>query len=319
MSIIFISTAGDYYYVFESNDPVFPAHTKTQLEVSPGQFSTFWINNITKAGVLGCVDSHEICTDRTGSRCWDQTMISHAHDEISDDIATQRAFYLLTVALKDTDVWRLIDFLEADVLLATQQVRRIIGIMLDPEQWKVEARSIFEASLAAMQINVYDYARGMYASHPNMIDSTPRRLDDPRTNIRAAVDISKMVKFRNMSYTNVPAVWFWFTNIICSLIFLGSRKFSNHTRQRYLVETTGRSGYHNTLWIYIFWRAWVVAAIRNLWVFTGWIFSTSYNKLAEMLTKYKTKTRTSLPDDNEPNGVGEPDNISTHGNDYIHS
>jgi hypothetical protein len=243
-----------HLHVFERNDPIFPAHTQVQVNIGKGTPSTFWWNNNTRAGVLGCADSYRICIDSRGSQCWDMTNATHALRHFSHDLTRQRALFLVLVALTNSNARNLVNTRGAAVLNATDQVKRIIGIRLAEEQWKVEVANIFEASLAGMQIRVFDYARGTYASHPNMIDRTPSILEDPSTNVRAAVEISTMYKFRNSTYKNVSAVGFWGINLLCILVFLGSRRYSSAERRAELEEKGFDGGYHDNLWGTIAWK-----------------------------------------------------------------
>jgi hypothetical protein len=151
---------------------------------------------------------------------------------------------------------------------ATDQAKRIIGIRLAEKQWQVEAANIFEASLAGMQIRVLDYARGTYGSHPNVIDRTPPVLQNPSTNVRAAVEISMMCKFRDDTYKNVSAVGFWGINALCIVLFLASRRYSSAQRRTELEDMGFDGGYHDYLWGAIAWTVCVwepaKAAVREV-------------------------------------------------------
>jgi hypothetical protein len=264
VSLFFISTAGEFLHLVESHDPIFPAHKSVIREVIPGVPSMFWINNSTRAGVLGCVDSYKICSDHTGTWCWDHTNLSDAFSHFENDLQRQQSLYLLIVALGNTYAWRMTNHLQTQVLQTTHEATHLIGLRLQKEQWKVEVDSIFNATLAAMQLHVYDYARGTYKGYPNMIDATPIGLQDKKSNIRPAVDISKMFKFRDSKYKNVSAVWFWSTNVLCVLVILGCLRFSTEERRQILERKKGigNTGYHNYLCIAIFWE---VVCVGFIW------------------------------------------------------
>ena len=267
VTILFISSAGEYYHVFESNDPVFPAHSSVSAIITPGHESTFWYNNSTKAGVLGCVDAQIICADADGSLCWDQNNYTDALHYYSGDLQRQRAFFLVQTALLLSDAWDVANYRRADMLNATHEAKRIIGVRLAEEQWKVEVDNIFAATLAGMQIRIYDFALGTYANHPSMIDRTPLILQDNTTNIRAAVDIAKMFKFRDSGYVNFSAVLFWGINALCIIVFLGTRRFSTAERRAELLAETGDGGFHDCLWATIFWEIILVGLVKLLWRF----------------------------------------------------
>ncbi|KAF2674453.1 hypothetical protein BT63DRAFT_419745 [Microthyrium microscopicum] len=264
VTLFFISTAGEYFHVLESHDPIFPAHKSIPYRFQPDKRSLFWYNNSTRAGVLGCVDSHEICPDSTGKGCWGPFDIQRAFDEkFQDDLARRRAFYLLIVALEDFYAWKVVQYPQASVLDATRRARRFVGIRLHPEQWKIEVDGIFNATLAAMQIRIFDYARGTYRSHENVIDSTPSSLKGA-SNLNAGIEISKMFKFRNSAYQNVSAIGFWAIIAVCIILFVGSRRFSTSERRKELIERTNEGGYHDQLWAWILWKACIVVEFREL-------------------------------------------------------
>ena len=151
--------------MFESDDPIFPAHYRMDLPAAgPDLPSVFWINQFSRAGVLACADSYKICTDKTESTCWDQITVSKALDLFENDLERQRALYLLTIAFQGTAAWQLTNYIGLDALKATKETYKLAGIRLDPEQWKVEVDGIFDAELASMQTRLYDYSRGTYAN-----------------------------------------------------------------------------------------------------------------------------------------------------------
>jgi hypothetical protein len=190
------------------------------------------------------------------------------------------------MAFENTYAWIMTNYREAEILNATKVVRRLIGINMPKEQWKIEVDGIFNATLAAMQIHMYDYARGTYADAPNTIETTPSRLKDSKSNIPAAVDISKMIKFRNSAYRNVSAVWFWTTNGLCVLLFLGSRKFSTQQRREALLRRNRDGGFHDYLWI-------VISCVAVANIIKRWAFG--------MISWITTRPRTRSPGTLEPN------------------
>jgi hypothetical protein len=258
VSLFFIRTAGAWFHALESNDPIFPAHDPAILEIKKGLRGLFWFNPSMQAGVLACADTFEICMDEQGKKCYDPGKIHSTLVELQNNIDKQRIFYLVSMALENTYAWWMVHYLQASVLNATREAARIADIRLAVEQWKVEVDNIFNASLAATQLQAYDYARGTYAPRPNgpsMYDYTPSILQDPNRDPRVAVEISKIFKFKNNAYKNISAVLFWCVNIGCLVIFLASRRFSTKTRRDQLIEGGHGGGYHDWLWITIFWEA----------------------------------------------------------------
>jgi hypothetical protein len=162
----------------------------------------------------------------------------------------------------------MVNYLQASVLNATKQAARILDIRLAEEQWKVEVDNIFNASLAATQLQAYDYARGTYAPRPNgpsMKDYTPSILQDPKSDTRVAVDISKMFIYKNNEYKNISAFWFRLVNVGCLVIFLSSRRFSTKMRRNQLIGAGLGGGYHDCLWITIFFQKICVVLAKKGW------------------------------------------------------
>jgi hypothetical protein len=240
---MFISTGGVHLHRFERNDPIFPAQEMISVQIGSGTQSNFWVNNSTRAGVLGCVDSYKVCADPRGDLCWEKANSTEAFDYFSHDLTRKLGLYFLLIALTDSDAWHLVNYLGAAALNATERIAPIVGIQLAEEQWKVEAENIFAASLVGLQIRAFDYARGTYADRPSVIDTTPLHLENPSTNVRAAVEISGMFKYRDPSFKNVSAVGFWGINMFCLLLVVGSIRFSNYANRQTLKDE-GRSDYH---------------------------------------------------------------------------
>jgi hypothetical protein len=301
VSFFFIHTAGEWYHALESHDPIFPAHYVDIVEFPGGLLGLFWVNPKTQAGVLACADTFDICVDDQGKECYGQSEIHMALEQLKNDVEKQRIFYLVSMAMENTYAWWMVHYLQANVLNATRQAARIVDIRFAEEQWKVEVDNIFNASLAATQLQAYDYARGTYAPRPNgpsMNDYTPSILQDAKSKTRVAVEISKMFKFKNNAYKNIPAFWFWFVNVGCLVIFLSSRRFSTKTRRDQLIEAGYGGGYHDCLWITIFWKGVCVVLAKKSWRGTkrGWRML----KAAPEWTKRKTlalrgKMKTYLP------------------------
>jgi hypothetical protein len=221
--------------------------------------ATYWNNNSTRAGVLGCVDWYQICTDSSGSRCWDMVGAEDALEEFQNDRVKQRALYLVLIGLKNSITFHTINYRRANILNATAEIAQMIGIRLAPEQWKVEVENIFKGTLAYIQLRVYDFARGTYAHYPDMVDAT-----DPRVR---AVDVGRMYKFRDVKFMNVSALGFWGGLSLCIVLIAGSFRFSDADRAK-KAEKRGNRGYHNALWIYILLHSFITLLIwpfKKVW------------------------------------------------------
>jgi len=267
---MFISTDGPHLHLFRRDDPIFPAHAKVEIIINPGTDSVFWYNNVSRAGVLGCVDSNQICADADASLCWNHSNFSRARSHFSDDIIRQRALYLVQIALKYSNIWNVVNYKQADALSASSDIKRIVGINLTTEQWKVEVDGIFAASLSGLQTRIYDFAHGTYASHPYTIDLTPRELQG-ESNTQAAVLVARMFKFRDASLKNISTFWFWGIVALCIVVFLGSRRFSTAKRRTEVKKQTGDGGLYDWLWLSIVWEYVFYASGKTIlcWLYRG--------------------------------------------------
>lgn len=244
-------------------DPIFPAKKSVKIPLKDGMMS-LWRNNSTRAGVLGCVDDLLIC-DATGRTCWDNSNYTSALPVITDP-DTRGAFYLLKIALDDSSASKAILFRAASALNASRKLNSFYSMRLAEKQWEVESEIIFRTSLARMQVNVLDFARGTYAHYPEVQN-------------RAVDEVSSacaMVKFQTTGYTNVSTAGFWGLNALCIVLFLSSRRYSNAQNRRRAREESRDPGYQDYLWIAVFWMVFFWSWIKPV---LFWLRSINYDSL----------------------------------------
>lgn len=244
-------------------DPIFSAEDSFRIPSKHGMM-TFWRNNSTRAGVLGCADDLLIC-DATGRTCWDNSNYSTALPAIMDT-GTRNAFYLLKLALDNSSAMKAMPFRTASALDASRRLNSLYSMRLAENQWEVESEIIFRTSLARMQVNVFDFARGTYAHYPGVQNHAGDEL-------RGACGI---VKFQTTGYTNVNTAGFWGLNALCIVLFLSSRRYSNAQNRRRAREENRDPGYQDYLWIAIFWMVFFWAWIKPL---IRWLRSMRYGLL----------------------------------------
>ncbi|MCJ1347550.1 hypothetical protein MMC31_005775, partial [Peltigera leucophlebia] len=157
MSILEIQSYGIKYEEIR-DDPIFPA--KERLRNSP-----FFFNNETLPRLLGCAETVSIC-DPDLNRCWDFPEFGKFNYSVSpipiwirapkifDSIGThaELARALLYTAIFDNF---LLPYYESYRLEAESHCKNSL-CSLPKNQWEVEARQLFEISLAKMQFNVLD-------------------------------------------------------------------------------------------------------------------------------------------------------------------
>lgn len=258
MSLTFIVPTGKLTSQEYRDDPIFPA---IEYGAPPG-LKLGYHYTTTRAGVLGCVDSFQICnSDET--RCWDQSNLTQALDSFKacdDDslefdprcselsvlpsplrqrqILERQILYLLDVALRDTDSAgslqrQGVSVLDATTRMSVDQVYQYLA----PEQWKVEAENFFQISLARMQVNLFDFVRETYAALPGY-ERVPAY----------AANAYRLYKFPAVGYKDISGYWFIGTLLFCAGLFLWSRRYSTPEQREASIRRNGHGGFHDNLW-----------------------------------------------------------------------
>ena len=190
---------------------------------------------------MGCVDSFRVCNAHK-TTCFDNSNATSALELIKSQKA-RNALFLLLYGLERSNAFYSV-YLLPDPFNTTTESMFFYQDRVRKEQWKVEAEVLFQTSLARMQVDIFDLARGTYRSaglSSPAVDKLPEKF-------RGAC---KMVAFHSEGYKNVSAIGFWGINLLCVLAFLGSRRYSNAERRAEQVASTGDGGFHDELWIII--------------------------------------------------------------------
>ncbi len=249
-------------YDEESDDPIF----------YPRQLGGDFGDSVVHAGVLGCAGSTEIRDPETGL-IWPVRDIDY--DQMHQLTYAQMwkpgkpvTGYLLEMALYFSKVW------------ATTQAgfhfdaeKRITGfnsLPLEREQWKVEARKIFESTLARIQGEVYDIARG----------SLSTGFQDVAMSWEQHRVVCNMIKIETQGWKNISLFWLVLLPTISFLLWISSIS----VRKRLVIT-----------WFYLFvlkplpkliWSVFISTA-RWLWAWTifpnglYWIISMILKALGE--------------------------------------
>lgn len=173
------------------DDPVFPA--MSPILVYPEE-NVYFFNNERPASVLACVDRASIC-DESGNHCWNAEDSPPGEFGLTSQIE-QDGYYMLQIALSRSTIYDSIAYQGGDALDVKTKLNGFFSLPLAIEQWKVEARNLFAASLARIQIDLRDHIRGNAAGQPGFGNYT-----DP-----AHRGMCKMYRFHGTGYTNFM-VW----------------------------------------------------------------------------------------------------------------
>ena len=213
VTIFEIYTVGVEYEEIR-DEPIFKALQPVNRPISRAlqlARSTPFTNNETSPGLLGCVENISIC-DVDLKRCWNYVDSEPRDPRYKDRSIWDRmprpfddtrpkpdlARALLYSSLKDSFVGFPYEYdLEAishcrDGVYCHNFVRN----KLPRNQWRVEARQIFETSLATMQYNVLDIIRGDIKFWEVEYDIVPENYQG----------MCKMGKFKSTGWRNVS---FW--------------------------------------------------------------------------------------------------------------
>jgi hypothetical protein len=206
VSIIFI-LPHNILYLQRSNDPVFPA----PVHIPYGNFS-YWVKLDPFASALGCVNSFEIC-DPVSAKCMTQKGEGTGLSPFSPPFSM---FMLAYASLSASTIYQTIGLRGARALRADTLIDRNLkqSRPLDPEQWKLEVRQIFETSLLRSQLEALNIANGVGAhesGYHDLYDGTP---------VKSSICGTDMVKVKAPSHKSVSVRGVVLILAACLIIFI---------------------------------------------------------------------------------------------------
>jgi len=202
-TILFINS-GKILYPLQRDDPIFPAMSPITIPIG----GTYFINERGHAGVIACIDRTEF-RDPTKKTHW--TSVFQAEDPTTDDAQSKGGFWLLMNSLVYSNIYQSISTRSADALDAQKHLANKYSFPLPAEQWKVEVKQLFKTSLARIQIQARDIARGA-AAHREGYYKIDLDLD--------ANMCDNTYLFNSEGYQNVNFVGYWAIFGICGIIIL---------------------------------------------------------------------------------------------------
>jgi hypothetical protein len=213
VTLSFISSHAIFYPQFR-DDPIFPARQKARFLSKEGA-PIMYYNNSTRASVLGCVDQFQICRTAKGP-CWDNGNVTSIFDDHIGDKATeeQNVALLLLLALDYSTACGSTQFRGAEALDAQSKIAHMRSLPLAEKQWQVEAEKMFQTSLARMQLNVFNVARGTASSFDGYENILPEKYRG----------ICKLVKIPTIGWRNINFVGVIGVIIAVGFMWIISRK-----------------------------------------------------------------------------------------------
>lgn len=149
-------------YLVPSDDPIFPAHTEFYIDSSD---KPRWRYMGPHASVLACVDTTLWRDPSTGSN-WQPYLPEPSF--VIEDSHTRGGFLFMVYTLLWSNIYDTINYRLGGGLAAQKLVHGWESLPLAKEQWKVEAKQLFETSLARIQIDAWNIAQGTAASYPGL-------------------------------------------------------------------------------------------------------------------------------------------------------
>jgi hypothetical protein len=213
------------------------------LQVDPPIRSyPLFYNDDPVATALACVDSISVC-HANEELCWNN--INNPINELPSHIE-KTGYYMLDMALTRSNICNSILLLGGSALDAQSKMQANLSVPLSlplaPEQWKVEVRSLFKASLARIQIDLRDYMRGAAANEVGFENHT----DSGYTEMCGAY------KFRTVGWRNINAWAFWLLIILIVIVYFLSWELGESSEEQKTVAE----------WI---WAATTVRAVKYMY------------------------------------------------------
>ena len=233
-NIMFATIRSDnVFYPSHRDNPCFPTPNVYDNVNGTGGLAEYYYDTTRKYSYLSCIDLRYLC-DHDRDKCW--RIVGHPLQlrDIRLGARTgeaERVYVLLYIALSHSTM-----LLNSGNLEASSHVRGAVAYDLPPEQWKVEVKQWFDASLTVMQLVLLDLVQKEPTHQEQKEDSMPADFQE----------ICHMVKFRAAGWRNVSAWGLLSLLSLSAIICLGSKRTAN--KELWLMVGLGLVG-RMLLWI----------------------------------------------------------------------
>ncbi|KAH7369555.1 hypothetical protein BKA65DRAFT_1132 [Rhexocercosporidium sp. MPI-PUGE-AT-0058] len=220
-TLMFVQSQNNYH-TQPLKDPIFPANAL--VTPPPLRGKPLYYNADPFATVLACVDRASICT-LSGDFCWSGNLDKPPKALNPTSHIEKMGYYMLDISLRRSSVCNSISMRGGNALDATSKMQSNItlpvSLPLSSTQWKVEAKALFETSLARIQIELRDYVRGRGANECNFAN----RIDD------GFLDMCSAYQFRTVGWKNLNAAGFWLVLGLVLIIYFLSIEWKREDGQ----------------------------------------------------------------------------------------
>ena len=260
-------------YFGPSGDPIFPV--VANVPTPDGLMA--WGNPLLRSSVLGCADLSEIRDIETGY-IWIPKALDY-NQLYSLDIEKKRLLTLLLISLWQSNAWSAATSRPGSRFDVQSKLVGSLSQALDYEQWKVEVRKMFETSLARIQGDVLDLARGVGKDRPYARNYL----------IEENMPLCRVVKFQSVGWKNISLFWLITLPTISLLLWVLTIEVEKPTgdRQQILQPREPAADFpgSNIVLIWLFKNVCVPLALQ-LWVALAWVATKLYPFIALKAWKF---------------------------------
>jgi len=204
---------------------VYPEYpTPAEMESSGCSYNT---SNLYSGTALACIERTDICTSETGE-CWSVGAAPHSAPRKGQDrvqeLELESILFLLKTVLHYSSIYSALPeyFIFPSSTMPHPYGRGMGGIryadgpMSLCARWEKVTRRLFETSLARIQIDIWDFARGTRATNAGYGDALPP----------AYRGLCKKIKFKAVGWKNLNAFWAFACLALGLFCWVGSMEFN---------------------------------------------------------------------------------------------
>ena len=206
LTMIFIRS-GKIYYLDPRNDPIFPADAPVH---EPGIRETYYMNSVLHDTVLACKDRTEWRDPEKRDEGW-RHLLEVPELSINDTSGVYGGFLLMRLSLANSHTYGSIRMRPESSLDAQAHLAQATALRLPENHWEIEAERLFKISLARIQIDARNIARGKLASYSGYIKQHTKE---------SARICTHTYLFQSVGFTNINRTWFLVTAILCVFVML---------------------------------------------------------------------------------------------------